>query len=93
MGYGLTAFIRLPAFNPLSNEATLEDVLARAEVLEAHHVVGEDCWIFKVAARDTAHLEQLLKVMARLGPTTTSIVLSSPVQRRPLPVADEDQNP
>jgi Lrp/AsnC family leucine-responsive transcriptional regulator len=89
LGYGLLAFIRLAAINPIGNATRLEEVLTRPEVMEAHHVVGEDCWIFKVAVRNTAHLEQLLLVMAQVGTTTTSIVLSSPVLHRALPVSDE----
>ncbi|GDY77233.1 hypothetical protein SAV31267_067180 [Streptomyces avermitilis] len=49
-----------------------------------HHVVGEDCWILKVAVADTLHLEEILEQTSALGRTTTSIVLSSPVERKPL---------
>ena len=61
-----------------------DEVLTRPEIVEAHHVVGEDCWILKVVVRDTRHLEELLLVLAAIGPTTTSIILSSPVEGRPL---------
>src|SRR5689334_4974422 len=49
LGYGIQAFIRV---NPhggynLKHPRTLE-LTARPEVLEVHHVVGEDCWILKV---------------------------------------------
>ena len=49
-----------------------------------HHVVGEDCWILKVAVTDTVHLEDVLEQVSALGRTTTSIVLTSPVERKPL---------
>ena len=84
MGYTLRAFVRLTPFSPASARPGLEQVLARREILEAHHVVGEGCWIFKVAIRDTRHLEELLSVLAAIGTTTTSIILSSPVEGRPL---------
>lgn len=85
LGYGLRAFVRV---NPhggytLRSPRTLE-LVARPEFLEVHHVVGEDCWILKVAVRDTGHLEELLEQISALGRTTTSIVLSSPVERRVL---------
>ncbi|MFF9866983.1 Lrp/AsnC family transcriptional regulator [Streptomyces sp. NPDC013953] len=85
LGYGIQAFIRV---NPhggytFKHPRTLE-LLARPEILEAHHVVGEDCWILKVAVTDTAHLEDVLEQTSALGRTTTSIVLSSPVPRKPL---------
>ncbi|MER8045749.1 Lrp/AsnC family transcriptional regulator [Streptomyces sp. NPDC094032] len=85
LGYGIQAFIRV---NPhggytLKHPRTLE-LLARPEIREAHHVVGEDCWILKVAVTDTVHLEDVLEQVSALGRTTTSIVLSSPVERKPL---------
>ncbi|MFD8638709.1 Lrp/AsnC family transcriptional regulator [Streptomyces zaomyceticus] len=85
LGYGIQAFIRV---NPhggytLKHPRTLE-LTARPEVIEVHHVVGEDCWILKVAVTDTLHLEEVLEQTSALGRTTTSIVLSSPVGRKPL---------
>lgn len=85
LGYGIQAFIRV---NPhggynLKHPRTLE-LIERPEITEVHHVVGEDCWILKVAVRDTVHLEEVLEDVSVLGRTTTSIVLTSPVQRKPL---------
>ncbi|MFJ4561158.1 Lrp/AsnC family transcriptional regulator [Streptomyces massasporeus] len=85
LGYGIQAFIRV---NPhggytLKHPRTLE-LIERPEIVEVHHVVGEDCWILKVAVRDTVHLEDVLEGVSVLGRTTTSIVLTSPVERKPL---------
>ncbi|WP_031105903.1 Lrp/AsnC family transcriptional regulator [Streptomyces sp. NRRL S-146] len=85
LGYGIRAFIRV---NPhggytLKHPRTLE-LIERPEITEVHHVVGEDCWILKVAVRDTVHLEDVLEGVSVLGRTTTSIVLTSPVERKPL---------
>ncbi|MFC3575507.1 Lrp/AsnC family transcriptional regulator [Streptomyces yaanensis] len=85
LGYGIQAFIRV---NPhggytLKHPRTLE-LIDRPEIIEVHHVVGEDCWILKVAVEDTVHLEEVLEQTSALGRTTTSIVLSSPVERKPL---------
>lgn len=85
LGYGIQAFIRV---NPhggytLQHPRTLE-LLDRPEVTEVHHVVGEDCWILKVAVTGTVHLEEILAQTSALGRTTTSVVLSSPVRRKPL---------
>ncbi|MFJ7342539.1 Lrp/AsnC family transcriptional regulator [Streptomyces sp. NPDC101110] len=85
LGYGIQAFIRV---NPhggynLKHPRTLE-LIERPEITEVHHVVGEDCWILKVAVRDTVHLEEILEAVSALGRTTTSIVLTSPVERKPL---------
>lgn len=85
LGYGIQAFIRV---NPhggytLRHPRTLE-LIDRPEIVEVHHVVGEDCWILKVAVEDTVHLEEILEQTSALGRTTTSIVLSSPVRTKPL---------
>ncbi|MFI7409372.1 Lrp/AsnC family transcriptional regulator [Streptomyces sp. NPDC049627] len=85
LGYGIQAFIRV---NPhggytLRHPRTLE-LIDRPEITEVHHVVGEDCWILKVAVEDTVHLEEVLEQTSALGRTTTSIVLSSPVPGKPL---------
>ncbi|MFF4798795.1 Lrp/AsnC family transcriptional regulator [Streptomyces sp. NPDC001351] len=85
LGYGIQAFIRV---NPhggynLKHPRTLE-LIERPEITEVHHVVGEDCWILKAAVRDTVHLEEILEAVSVLGRTTTSIVLTSPLERKPL---------
>lgn len=53
-----------------------------AEVLECHHVTGDDCLILKVGAESMSHLEALIGNFAIYGHTTTSIVLASPVTER-----------
>ncbi|MGW1891049.1 Lrp/AsnC family transcriptional regulator [Streptomyces sp. NPDC002004] len=85
IGYGIQAFIRVSPHGgyTLTHPRTRE-LIDRPEVVEVHHVVGEDCWILKVAVTDTIHLEDVLEQTSALGRTTTSIVLSSPVARKPL---------
>jgi Lrp/AsnC family leucine-responsive transcriptional regulator len=85
LGYGIQAFVRVnPHGGYTLGHPRTRELLARPEVVEVHHVVGEDCWIVKVAVRDTVHLEDVLAQTSALGRTTTSIVLSSPVERKPL---------
>ncbi|MEV0975809.1 Lrp/AsnC family transcriptional regulator [Streptomyces sp. NPDC049915] len=85
LGYGIQAFVRVDPHGgyTLTHPRTLE-LTARPEITEVHHVVGEDCWILKVAVEDTGHLEEVLAQISALGRTTTSIVLSSPVTHKPL---------
>lgn len=85
LGYGIQAFIRVSPHGgyTLKHPRTLE-LTGRPEIIEVHHVVGEDCWILKAAVTDTAHLDEILEQTSALGRTTTSIVLSSPVRRKPL---------
>jgi Lrp/AsnC family transcriptional regulator, leucine-responsive regulatory protein len=89
VGYALGAFVRLTPSGPMGTRAKLDEALIRREIVEAHHVVGDDCWILKVLVRDTGHLEELLLTLSAIGPTTTSIILSSPVEARPLLLAHD----
>ena len=54
------------------------------EVLECHRGTGGDSFILKVAVADVAHLQRTIDKLMPYGVTTTSIVLSSPVQNRVL---------
>ena len=54
------------------------------EVVECHRVTGDDCYVMIAYVRDVEHLEQLIDRFAAHGQTTTSIMQSSPVPRRPI---------
>ena len=51
------------------------------EVLEVHHVAGDDCYLLKVRTRDAEHLGQLLRQQIASTPgvtgTRTTIVLET----------------
>jgi Lrp/AsnC family leucine-responsive transcriptional regulator len=55
-------------------------------VVECRRITGEDCYVMNVHVRSVEHLEEVLDRFALFGQTTTSIVQSSPVPRRALPV-------
>jgi Lrp/AsnC family leucine-responsive transcriptional regulator len=83
LGYPVTAFVRLRY--PLGNYKPLHDLLdATPEIVEAHHVTGDDCFILKLLARSMRDLERLAGRIAGLGSITTSVVYSSPLARRAL---------
>lgn len=78
---GLLAFVSVR-----SEEAPGDDSVARGlsecpEVLEVHHVAGDDCYLIKVRARDAEHLGQLLRNRFGRIPgvrsTRTTIVLET----------------
>ena len=56
------------------------------EVSECHRITGEDCYLVRLHLRSMDDLEPILDRFALAGRTTTSIVHSSPVPRRPLPL-------
>jgi Lrp/AsnC family transcriptional regulator, leucine-responsive regulatory protein len=83
LGLGLLAFVRLRY--PTGNYKPFHDLLAvLPEVIEAHHVTGEDCFVLKVVAASMRHLEQTTGRLAGLGPITTTVVYSSPLPGRPV---------
>ena len=83
LGYPITAFVRLRY--PLGNYKPLHDLLdTTPEIIEAHHVTGDDCFILKVLARSMTDLERLAGKIAALGSITTNVVYSSPLPRRSL---------
>ncbi|MEU6210727.1 Lrp/AsnC family transcriptional regulator [Streptomyces sp. JL4002] len=83
LGKSILALVRLRY--PHGNYKPFQDFLeATTEILEAHHVTGDDCFVLKVAASSMRHLEEVTGRIAGLGPVTTSIVYSSPLPRRPL---------
>lgn len=81
LGLGILAFVRLRY--PNTSYKPFHDLLAvTPEVVEAHHVTGEDCFVLKVLTRSMAHLEQVTGRIGGLGPITTNVVYSSPLPRR-----------
>ena len=83
LGYGLTAFIRLKVPSGLYPRI---DALAEEmpEILECHHVTGEDGFIIKLIARDVTHLDELIARIAPFAATTSSIVLSTRLEGKPI---------
>lgn len=83
LGFTILAYLRLRY--PSSIYEPLHKLLAEMpEVLEAHHVTGDDCFIMKVVATSMKHLEQVSGRIGALGSVTTSVVYSSPLPPRPL---------
>src|SRR5450432_625708 len=62
----------------------LKAVKGLENVVECHHVAGGDAFILKVVAASVVELERLVEKLLDFGVPTTSIVLSSPVERREL---------
>ncbi|VXB58107.1 HTH-type transcriptional regulator LrpC [Microbacterium sp. 8M] len=83
LGFTILAYLRLRY--PSSVYEPLHTLLAGIpEVVEAHHVTGDDCFIMKVVATGMKHLEQISGRIGTLGSVTTSVVYSSPLPPRPL---------
>jgi Lrp/AsnC family transcriptional regulator, leucine-responsive regulatory protein len=85
LGLPVTAFARI---RPIAGQLAKIAELARSlpQVTECHRITGEDCYLIKVHAPAVEHLEALLDQFLVYGQTVTSIVVSTPVPPRPLPV-------
>jgi Lrp/AsnC family transcriptional regulator, leucine-responsive regulatory protein len=85
LGYSVTAFVRVrPLPGHLNRVAELAQTIP--EVTECHRVTGEDCFILKVFLKEISSLDRVLDKFLAHGQTTTSIVQSSPVPPRGLPL-------
>ena len=85
LGYALTTVIRI---RPAPRQIPKVAELARdtPEIVECHRITGEDCFFIKLHLRAVEDLEEVLDRFTPFGQTTTSIVHSSPVPQRPLPL-------
>ena len=85
LGLPVTAFARIrPTAGQLSKVADLARSLP--QVTECHRITGEDCFLIKVHAAAVDQLEAVLDQFLLYGQTITSIVVSTPVPPRALPV-------
>jgi Lrp/AsnC family leucine-responsive transcriptional regulator len=87
LGLPLSAFVRI---RPNPGQLTRVAELARdiPEVVECHRVTGEDCFVMLIHFPAMDQLDLLLDRFLLYGVTTTSIVQSSPVARRPPPLPE-----
>jgi Lrp/AsnC family transcriptional regulator, leucine-responsive regulatory protein len=85
VGLPVTAFARIrPMPGSLPKIAELAAELP--EVTECYRITGEDCFLIKLHAPAIEQLEAILDRFLAYGNTTTSIVVSTPVPRRPPPL-------
>jgi len=85
LGLPVTAFVRIrPTAGQLPKIAEL--AAATPEVSECHRISGEDCFLIKIHASAIEDLEAILDRFLTYGQTTTSIVVSTPVPPRGLPI-------
>jgi Lrp/AsnC family leucine-responsive transcriptional regulator len=90
LGYPIAAFVRVrPAPGQLPKVAELARKMP--QVSECHRVTGEDCFVMKVHLEALERLDQVLDQFLAYGQTTTSLIQSTPVAPRHLPLPDERQ--
>jgi Lrp/AsnC family transcriptional regulator, leucine-responsive regulatory protein len=87
LGYSLAAFIRVRCPSEMYGRI---EALSRElpDILECHHVTGDDAFILKIIARSVQHLDEVILRLAPYGATTSAIVLSTRVHGKPIQPAD-----
>lgn len=92
MGLGLTAFIFISALDKGEHD-TGERLKQHPNVLEVHHIAGEDCYLVKVRATDAEDLGRMLRtefgVMPSVQSTRTTIVLGTLKESSRIPIPEQ----
>jgi Lrp/AsnC family leucine-responsive transcriptional regulator len=86
----MLAFVAVRSENAPGDDSVAHALALCPEVLELHHVAGDDCYLLKVRARDAEHIGQLLRHRFGRIPggasTRTTIVLETVKETPRLPV-------
>ena len=85
LGLPLAAWLRIrPIPGQLQKVAGILQGLP--EIVECDRITGEDCFIARAHVRSVADLERLIDAIIPYAMTNTSIIQSSPVERRLPPI-------
>ena len=95
IGKGLLAFVFVQTEERIWQNETGVALAEIPEVLEVHHVAGEDCFFVKVRTRDTESLGRLLRErfgsISSIRATRTTIVLETIKETASLPVYETEE--
>ena len=95
LGLGLLAFVAVRSDEACAENRIAQSLAELEEVLEVHHVAGDDCYLIKVRARDAEHLGHLLRTRFSKVPgvrsTRTTIVLETVKETPRLPIAKREE--
>ncbi len=91
VGFGLLAFVFVRTQERAGEKRVGEALAALREVLEVHHVAGEDCYLVKVRASSPRALGAILRerigAMPEVTSTRSTVVLESHKETLQLPLA------
>jgi Lrp/AsnC family transcriptional regulator, leucine-responsive regulatory protein len=93
VGYPLTAFIFVTLASQRDRNAFLRAISKMPQIVEAHHVAGDDDYLLKARCRTTGDLDDLLanQLKQKLGiaRTRTTIVLATAKETVHVPIAQD----
>ena len=89
LGLPLTAFVSIKPIDPAAPDDAPERLAGLAAIEACHSVAGEESYILKVRVAGPGALESLLQEIRAAAnvSTRTTVVLSTPYEDRPPPVA------
>lgn len=97
IGLGLTAFVFVQAQDQQGELDTGQRLKQHPNVLEVHHIAGEDCYLVKLRATDTEELGRMLRVdfsaMPGVRSTRTTIVLGTLKESSRIPIPEANKRP
>ncbi len=67
-----------------AHKTFLKFVTEHPSIVECHHVTGNDCMTVKAMLANTTELEKLLDEIQAIGSTRTEIILSTPLENKPV---------
>jgi len=80
-GHHILAFITLTT-QPGKYEKIFSFAEKKKEIIECHHVSGNESFILKVVSLSISHLETIVEKLSKFGETKSTIVLSSPIKKK-----------
>jgi Lrp/AsnC family leucine-responsive transcriptional regulator len=93
VGLGLTAFVLVRSSEPVGSGSVGASLAKVPEVLEVHHVAGEDCYLLKVRVEDPEDLSRVLRErfgrLKGVRSTRSTIVLTTVKESTELPLPTE----
>lgn len=85
LGFNLQAIVRIRPL-PGRSEQVGELIAAIPEVCECDKVTGDDCYVARVFVQSIQQLDDILRHVSEHAATSTSIVKSQLIRRRPPPL-------
>jgi len=82
LGWTMTAFMRISCPGE-KYQAIRRLALDLPEVIDCHHVTGEDCFFLKLAVGSVEQLERVIDRFRDVGRTVSAIALSTVVEDKP----------
>ncbi len=81
LGRGLHVYLRV-VVAPKDYVRFKKAIAGMDEIFECHHVTGAESFVLRAAIDTVPSLETLIQKLTAYGPTTTSVILSTALDRR-----------